>query len=182
MENVSNERLAALERRCRLLTLALVVIVAAAFVLAQSAPRARVVEAEKFVLRDDKGLTRAELALSDGLVVGLTMYDVLGEDRVRLTTNADGSSSLVLEGIPPDAGEGRGRCVTRVVLEAETDSALGFDVLGKRRMELKTFSLSEVMLALSDGESEKRAELWLSPDGSPHLRLRKGDGTAWTAP
>lgn len=74
---------------------------------------ARVVEAERFVLRDATGKVRAELGLRDGRP-GLALFDEKGERRAQLAMLPDGSSSLTFYD-----RDGNARAVVRVGPEGD---------------------------------------------------------------
>ena len=68
-----------------------------ALLMGQAKPQesAKVVEAERFVLRDANGKARAELGLKDGVPV-LALFDAQGNRRTQLAVAGDGSTSLSL--------------------------------------------------------------------------------------
>jgi len=70
-------------RRLRGAGIAVLVLAAAGLLMGQAMPKARIVEAEGFVLKDAAGKVRAELYVGkDG--PGLRMYDENGKGRVGL--------------------------------------------------------------------------------------------------
>jgi mono/diheme cytochrome c family protein len=75
---------------------------------------AKVLEAEKIVLRDADGKVRAELALGGGGGASLALFDAEGKRRTRLAVLADGTASLDLF----DQG-GNGRAVLQVRPDGE---------------------------------------------------------------
>jgi mono/diheme cytochrome c family protein len=60
---------------------------------AEPGKRAKVIEAERFIMRDAKGTVRAELAWSDG-DAGLTLFDAKGKRRTRFVLSGDGLLNL----------------------------------------------------------------------------------------
>jgi hypothetical protein len=58
------------------------------------AEKPKVVEAERFVLRDSSGNVRAEIGISTRQVAALKLYDGAGRCRVELLVTKDGTSGL----------------------------------------------------------------------------------------
>jgi hypothetical protein len=91
------ERLAALEKQNRRLRRAGALILAGVGVVVltgQVLPKNRTVEAERFVLTDANGKSRAELSL-DHNSAQLALYDQEGRQGVSLTTDALGNTSTL---------------------------------------------------------------------------------------
>ena len=118
-------------------------VIAAAVVMGQVTPGevGKVLEAEKFVLRDRDGMSRAELGIIDGASV-LLLNDRDGKPGVALSVLPDGPRTLALLD-----KEGRARSV----LTARTDGDSGLRLFDKNRMH--------------------RASLDVRADGRPILRL-----------
>jgi hypothetical protein len=74
----------------------------------------KVVEAEKFVLRDSTGKIRAELGEGEGSAIGLKLFDGNGRCRAELVVASDGGSGLQLR---DDNGK------LRVILSLDQDEA-----------------------------------------------------------
>src|SRR5262245_12848002 len=85
---------------------------------AQPDKGARVVEAERFVLRDGRGKVRAQLGWEEG-GLGLTLLDAQGKPRTRVTVLADGSACLALHD-----RQGSRRAVLQVQPEGEPELKL----------------------------------------------------------
>lgn len=86
------ERLDKLERQNRRLKqagLLALIAITAIVLMGQSAPKSRTVEANSFVLTDEKGNMRADLSMVGG--AGLTVYDSKGEPRGMFAVNEDGA-------------------------------------------------------------------------------------------
>ncbi|MCI0460472.1 MAG: cytochrome c [Gemmataceae bacterium] len=84
----------------------------------------RVVEAERFVLRDGRGKIRAELGWDQGSL-GLTLLDAQGKTRTRVAVLADGTARLSLHD-----RQGSSRAVLQVQPEGEPELKL-YDKHGK---------------------------------------------------
>ncbi|MEE8492448.1 MAG: tetratricopeptide repeat protein [Nitrospirales bacterium] len=123
---------------------------AALVLMGQATPTkvAKVVEAEKFVLRDSSGKIRAGLSVGSDGKVGLAFADKDGKIRAGLGITSDGSPGLAL---------------------ADKD--------GTRRAGLAIGVDGTVRLDLADKDGKPRAELAVLDYGSPVLFLRNNDGT-----
>jgi hypothetical protein len=76
-------------RRLRGAGIAVVVLAAAGLLMGQAMPKARIVEAEGFVLKDGAGKVRAELAVTEDRP-GLALYDENGKPRAVLSVGKAG--------------------------------------------------------------------------------------------
>jgi hypothetical protein len=96
----TEQRLARLEREnrwMRRLGAVAVAVAAAVFLVGQGKDKPRVVEAQKFVLRDSEGKSRAELSLRERGGVGLASLLLLRPDAPMLALrDGSGRSRLVL--------------------------------------------------------------------------------------
>ena len=84
LENVERQN-----RRLKAAGIAVLVLAVAGLLMGQTMPRARIVEAEGFVLKDAAGKVRAELA-GDNHLTRLRLNDENGEGRAVLTVAKDG--------------------------------------------------------------------------------------------
>jgi len=169
--NTLTHRLDRLERDNRrlklggaFLVLALVSVGAMGQVLPKAVPK--VVEAERFVLRDTKGKILAALGTrSSGTV--LFLYDQNGKARAGLSLLADGSPGLVL------ADQNGKERATLIVLADGSPSLSLADQNGKTRAGLSLLAdgLPLPSLVLADQNEKSRAVLTVGADGSPHLGL-----------
>ena len=151
-------RLDRLERENRRLKRAGVVIlgvIAAVVLMGQATPRkvAKVIEAEKFVLRDAVGTIRAVLGPGElGGLYHLTLFDMNGKELVGLATALDQAVLLFND------SHRKTRAAISVVRGAST-------------------------LTLYDDTGTPRAEMGAQPDGRPRLTLWDRDGKViWSAP
>lgn len=141
-------RLDRLERENRYLKLAgtiLLLALAAGGAMGQAVAKAvpKVVEAERFVLRDTTGKPRARLSLLPDGGTGLTLFDQNGKARAGLGLLPDGWPALTL-----------------------------VDQNGKLRAKLSLLPDGRPALTLADQNEKPRALLSLyQPDGGPALDL-----------
>jgi hypothetical protein len=125
------ERLEKVERQNRRLRgagIAVLVLAVAGLLMGQAMPRARIVEAEGFALKDAAGKARATLAVVKG-APRLLLYDENGKTRVGLNMTEAGPSLALAD----ENGKGR------VVLDVRKDGA-GLDLAdenGKDRVVLE---------------------------------------------
>ncbi len=124
----------------------LVVGLSALFLMGQALPSRppRVLEAERFVLRDGRGRTRAALGLGADGSAGLALADPDGRLRASLMVGADGAPGLGL-----------------------------FDQEEKSRAALVVAGSGVPSLSLYDSQEQARAGLTLRPDGSPEVVLHR---------
>lgn len=152
-------RLECLEHRNRLLMRAgavLLVLVAGGALLGQAAPRRapRVVEAERYVLRDANGAPRAWLGVGPDGTAGLELLDAARVIRVALHLRADGAVALRL-----NDKDGH----TRSLLSVGSDETHGLEFMDKER--------------------RVRGQIGLQPDGAPGIVLLDGAlRVLWKAP
>ena len=143
------ERLERLEREKRQLVGVGVAFVASALLLLAGATmmvrRPRVLEAERFVLKDRGGKARALLAMAPDGSPSLTLLDARGRDQVRLDGPSDGSASLSL----CNKGE------ARIHMSASTGGG--------------------ALLSLFDPRRRAGAGMYLWPEGTAGVALNSGD-------
>ncbi len=153
------ERLDRLERENRRLKIAgaiLLLVVAAGGAMGQVLPKAvpKVVEAERFVLRDTKGKILATLGAEASGLLALVLYDQNGKARAVLGVVADGRPVLSL-----------------------------LDQNGKDRAGLGLLPDGVPTLSLLDQNGKDRATLAVKADGTPALGLFDRDGKViWRVP
>lgn len=84
-------------RRLRRVGAAGLLVLSALVLTAQTPPAyvSRVVEAERFVVRDAKGTTRAAIGLAPDGSASLALYDRQGDSRAGLIVRPDGSPGVV---------------------------------------------------------------------------------------
>ncbi len=162
--NTLTQRLDWLERENRRLKLAgavLVISLAAVGVMGQVSPKAapKVIEAERFVLRDTSGKPRATLVVAADGTSGLSLYDQNGKGRLRLYVATSGPSLALAD--PND----------------------------RLRAQLNVDADGSPHLVLFDQGEKPRGGLGLHTDGSPILTLldqngkvRAGLGAATSGP
>jgi hypothetical protein len=201
------DRLERESRRWRRVALGSWLAIAALLLLGQSQPQAprpaspgRLVEAERFVLRDARGRTGATLGWEADSTPRLVLHDPAGQPRTLLTVGAGGASGLSLL-------EADGKTV-RAALIVGPDGAPGFalfDPAGKPRLAAAlyhasgtgagkapepapailaydmtgvvraTFGLRDTDVAgleLADGRGAARAVLRVPGDGTTDFALR----------
>jgi hypothetical protein len=148
------ERLEREVRRWRCATTALTLGAVALVTIGAAIPRGRIVEAQKFVLKDPTGRVRAELGPSDSdRQIALRFKDATGSPRVTLGVE-DESALLVLG-----------------------------DKTGRPRVGLVTLAHGAPGLTLYDTTGRARVELGLSREGEPGASLLDArGGSVWKAP
>lgn len=146
------ERLERAQRRWRRLATGMALSLAAVALMGQK-PAPRVVEAERFILRDAAGRARAELVVDGEQSVALRFKDADSMPRLSLGTE-NGAALLVLN----EQG-------------------------GRVRAGLVTLSHGAPALTFYDGNGKNRAELALTREGTPALTITDRDGfLAWKTP
>jgi hypothetical protein len=146
------ERLERAQRRWQRLAAGAVLSLAAVGLMGQK-PAPRVVEAERFLLKDAAGRTRAELVVDSEQSVALRFRDADTMPRLSIGTE-NGASVLVLN----EQG-------------------------GKVRAGLVTLAQGSPALTLYDNNGKTRAELGLAREGAPALTFTDRDGfLAWKTP
>lgn len=167
------EQLERQNQRMKLAGLAVLSFLTVAFLVGQAVPKDRIVEAEKFVLKDKKGMERATLGLSKDGSVGLHLTDTDGKTRLKLSVLENYSARLEL--LDPKE-RNRVELVYHEVTNAFTRD-------GKHVEE----RFPSCGLNLNDGHGEPqtelpRAALLLDHNGSPYLGFRTKDGkVSWEA-
>jgi hypothetical protein len=121
--------------------IAALVLVAAGAAMGQAAAPPKVIQAERFEVRDAGGKTRAVLGINPEGVAELALHDKIGEPRIGMDVAPEGPSRAWL-------GEA-----------------------GKRGIMLFQTPDGSPALGLSDKEGNPRIGLFLTPDGSPALKL-----------
>jgi hypothetical protein len=146
------ERLERAQRRWQRVAAGAVLGLIAVAVMGQK-PAPRIVEAERFILRDAAGRIRAELAVDTEQSVALRFRDADNMPRLSIGTE-NGASVVVLN----EQG-------------------------GKVRAGLVTLPQGSPALTLYDTNGKNRAELALTRDGAPALTITDRDGfLAWKTP
>ena len=146
------ERLERAQRLWRRVAAGAVLGLAAVALMGQK-PAPRIVEAERFILRDAAGRVRAELGVDSEASVALRFRDADSMPRLSIGTE-NGASVVVLN----EQG-------------------------GKVRAGLVTLSHGAPALTLYDPNGKTRAELALARDGAPALTITDRDGfLAWKTP
>ncbi|MFQ5847344.1 MAG: hypothetical protein ACE5IQ_06660 [Candidatus Methylomirabilales bacterium] len=183
------DRLESLERQSRRMKrvgVGSMALIAAVVLMGQAMPKpmAKVVEAEKFVLRDARGTARAWLDMSADSVnlaladrdeqsrafvyvqadgtAGLAFFDKDRARRVGLFVSADGSPGLSLAG-----KDGNTRVQAHVAANGRPDLSLT-DTHG-RRIGLLVLPDGTPAFGLADRTMKIRAALGLEPDGGVRL-------------
>jgi hypothetical protein len=153
----TEQRLARLEREnrwMRRLGAVAVAVAAAVFLVGQGKDKPRVVEAQKFVLRDSEGKSRAELSLRERGGVGLDLRDGAGTPRASLLLLRPDAPMLALRD-----GSGRSRLVLSAADEGATD------------------------MLIKDARGNARVLLGVSHRGSGGIEVYAPNGTViWKAP
>jgi len=177
------QRLDRLERENRRLKISgaiLLLALAAVGVMGQVLPKAvpKVVEAERFVLRDAKGRVLAIWGTEASGTPGLHLYDLNGKPRAGLAVvGADGTPRLVLAD-----QNGKARAVLRVGADGTPALALA-DQNEKARGGLAVGADGTPGLHLFDQNEKPRAVLLVRADGTPGLGLFDKDGKViWKVP
>jgi hypothetical protein len=162
--------------RLKLAGLVVLLMVVAFTFMGQAQPSnlTRVVEAEKFFLRDANGKSRAGLFTTPDGSPTLTLNDKEGEPRMLMTVGQDGTPVIALQ----DKND-----ILRAVLTVEAGGAsLSFhDKDGGQRSKLYLDKSGSPALgfwgkSVLDKGVRPRVLLVLSPDGSPRLSLTSKDG------
>jgi hypothetical protein len=140
-------------RRWRLVAAGLALGTVALGIIGAAAPR-RVIEAQKFVVRDGAGHVRVELGPSDGdKEVVLRFKDSTGSSRATL--GLEGETSLLVLG----------------------------DKTGRPRVGLTTLAQGAPGVTLYDPSGRARVELGLGREGEPRVALLDArGGSAWKVP
>jgi hypothetical protein len=132
-----------------------------------SAAAPRVVEAERFILRDAAGRSRAVLGV-DGSVSGLTLNDEHEVARVALLVNPRGT----VIGLNGENGK------ARVMLNANADGS-GLSLQGENEKQLAALLVQRdrgSSFTLTDGTAIANLHAGQQEGGGPGLRLNDGTG------
>ncbi|HEX7090447.1 MAG TPA: hypothetical protein VF192_09935 [Longimicrobiales bacterium] len=131
----------------------------------QSMATADVVQARRFVLRDENGLIRAVLGMQPDGSSRFALQDRDGLPRLQLTLLSDGSPGVALKD-----REGHNRAV--LALPPDDMAHVVFaDRQGNNRASLGLGADGVSSLILADSNGEPRAFLAVAPDGTPDLML-----------
>ncbi len=155
LENLTQrlDRLERAQRRWQLVSLILLFLVAGIPPVAYSVFRSPTVEAQNFIVKDQNGKVRAELALEQGQP-SLMLADKRGIPRAVYGAGDDGESFL----------------------------AFFADGLVRARLATKPDGPVQLTLH-HDSKGKPRVDLGVDIDGSPYLRLSDKDGKViWKAP
>jgi hypothetical protein len=169
-------RLARLERqnlKLKHLWGATVLLVVALGLMGQSPPTnmPKIIEAERFTVRDANGMPRASWGIGPTGALVLGMNDKDGKTRITLGVEPDGSPSLDLRG-----KDGRRRLIMFVKGDDRPELIL-FDDREKRRVGLIIDSkASSAGLLLSDTAERKRASVFIGDDGVVGFTLLNTQG------
>lgn len=158
-------------RRLKRAGIVAVAVIAAVVLMGQATPRkvAKVVEAEKFVLRDAGGTVRARLETLSFGKVQLVLFDK-DEKPQSILGVGSGGPGLILGG-----KEGTTFLSNTLLLFSGKDF--------KIRLGMTLFPPQEPGLILAGSNGEHRAKLILGDDKAPALRLFDPDGKViWKAP
>ncbi|CAN5119386.1 hypothetical protein BH20GEM2_BH20GEM2_20410 [soil metagenome] len=126
---------------------------------------AAVINARSFILRDDAGLARATLELTDEGQVRMGMRDRDGRERVRLGLLQDGSPGLTLSD-----REGRPRVVLGV-LPDQTTNLVFADEAGRSRAVLGLTQDQAATLVFADRGGETRVGVGVDSQGQGGVTL-----------
>lgn len=128
------------------------------------------VRAKKFVLVDDTGKERAELAILDDGAVRLIVRDQRSSASIWLGVDAAGRPSLVLSGADGN------RAMDLVVLRGEQPAVILRDKSGKRRLIAGIVDSGFASVVLFDENGKDRQRMMLDKRGNPRLILSDGSG------
>jgi hypothetical protein len=196
-------RLTRLEREnrgFRLLGSLMLAGLAALGLIAQAPARtAKTVEAERFILVDQAGKTRAGFAVARDGNIGLRLTDTAGTTRLAFEVQANGEPWVTLSDsqghrrvamvVNPDGSPGFSLLdvaeKARLGMSASDKGAaiLFGDGTGKVRASVGVAPSGSASVGLADADGEMRAILIVMPDATGHLRFYSKDGkVAWKAP
>jgi hypothetical protein len=139
----------------------------AVVVMGQAAPTrtAKVVEAERFVLKDTSGRLRASIAVQANGATVLGITDQKGLPRLLVEVLADGTPGV-------DMYDQNGK--SRVVIGVQEDGRpllVFYDQNGKSRVDSEARADGSPVLALGDQHGRPRAGLEVGPDGRARMAL-----------
>jgi hypothetical protein len=135
----------------------------------QSMAMAEVVQAKRFVLRDDEGLIRAVLGIQPDGSSRFALQDRDGQPRLQLTLLSDGSPGVALKD-----REGQNRAVLALPPDGMAQVVFA-DRYGNNRALLGLAADGVSSLILADSNGEPRAFLAVTADGTPDLMLYEHD-------
>ena len=176
MDQAVSHRLDRLERENRFFKavgLVALAVIAAVVLMGQGTGSkvAKVIEAEKFVLRDGNGKERGLLSITNEVVV-FSLSDKAGRVRHKLSVEPNGATNFLLGDRDGDP---------RVQLIVLPDGQPGLWLYGKKSKILA--KLSEGVLDLRHENQNSRVTMIILHDGSPHMALFDKAGKAiWIAP
>jgi hypothetical protein len=124
-------------------------IASAGLLMGQAMPKATMVEAEAFVVRDAKGIQRAALHLAPDGGAALSLFDPAGFGRAALRVDREGSPDLTLID-----QAGKNRAVLRVERNGSPGLAL-FDPAGRPHATLYVVSDGSGLLQLTDKDERE---------------------------
>jgi len=167
---ILEKRLVKLERqnrRVKWMGILFIVLAVAVVCMGQTRPKNRLIEGEKFVLKDISGTRRAELVMEPG-GPGLVLYDADGNRIGRFGGTGEGNGA----GLSLQGASG----ASKVTLISLTDGPhmLMFDSRGKFRSELGA-TVKGPYLFLHDDSEKVRVALAVDGD-SPKLQISDKDG------
>jgi hypothetical protein len=117
-----------------------------------------VVEARKFVLRDDSGLVRMEIGPNrNGNAVGLRFFDRKGVIRMNLAMSNDGDT-VAVSIIDPQGSE--------KITMATTPGSAAVGIAGKHPAAIVSSADGQAVFAAGEGE-ETRAVIGVDAEGHP---------------
>ena len=130
---------------------------------------AEVVEAERFVLRDQSGLARGSLELTEEGGTELVLRDRDARERVRLALLPNGSPGLTFAD-----REGRARAVLGL-LPDETSTLVFADHRGRSRAVLGLSPDESSTLVFADRFGATRVGVGVDPEGQPGITIFEKD-------
>ena len=167
---ILEKRLVKLERqnrRVKWMGILFIVLAVAVVCMGQTRPKNRLIEGEKFVLKDISGTRRAELVMEPG-GPGLVLYDA-DQNRIgRFGGTGEGhGAGLSLQGA-------RGESKVTLISLADGPHLLMFDARGKFRGEMAA-TVKGPYLFLYDDTEKVRAALAVEGD-APKLQVSDKEG------
>jgi hypothetical protein len=165
------ERVSRLERENRLMrrfAAGLLLLAASGGMLAANAGRhARLLEAERLVIKDSSGTPRAAFGLTRSGQPELVLHDDAGQERIALRGNSDGTSGVELYH--------RGRLQALLGGSSAGPMLQLFDDRGRIAASLYAWSRGVTGLALN--QAQGGFDLGVDRDGAGRLRFSDPDGT-----
>ena len=179
-------------RRFKKVAIVGMVIVGAALAMGQAASKTRIIEAERFVLRDKNGFTRAELTTKPSGDVGLYFYNPNRFKALKETVKAAGGEIKD----PPDvtlelSPDGSPRLRLGVIGEPNIDldvSSTGGGGLGKRSVRIGYSAKGEPAIHIVELDRKEKplkykalAGLGILNEGNPGLFVSDKEGNTRAA-